>query len=42
MYTLERILGLVGSIIAIVSGVVGTVDYIGSRKLKELSEPEDA
>ncbi len=42
MYKIERILGLVGSIIAIVTGVIGTIDYIGSRDLKELPEPEDA
>ena len=42
MYKIERLLGLVGSIIAIVTGVVGTIDYIGSRDLKELPEPEDA
>ena len=42
MYKIERLLGLVGSIIAIVTGVVGTIDYIGSRNLKELHEPEDA
>ena len=41
MYKIERLLGLVGSIIAIVTGVVGTIDYIGSRNLKELPEPED-
>ena len=41
MYKIERILGLVGSIIAIVTGVVGTIDYIGSRNLEELPEPED-
>ena len=42
MYKIEKILGLVGSIIAIITGVVGTIDYIGSRNLKELPEPEDA
>ena len=42
MYKIERLLGLVGSIIAIVTGVVGTIDYIGSRNLKELPDPEDA
>ncbi len=42
MYKIERILGLAGSIIAIVSGVVGTIDYIGSRDLKELPEHQDA
>ena len=42
MYKIERILGLVGSIIAIVTGVIGTIDYIGSRDLKELPEPEDS
>lgn len=42
MYKIERLLGLVGSLIAIVTGVVGTIDYIGSRNLKELPEPEDA
>ena len=42
MYKIERLLGLVGSLIAIVTGVVGTIDYIGSRNLKELPDPEDA
>ena len=42
MYKIERILGLVGSIIAIVTGVVGTIDYIGSRSPKELPEHQDA
>ena len=41
MYKIERILGLAGSIIAIVSGVVGTIDFIGSRNLKELPEHQD-
>ena len=41
MYKIERILGLVGSIIAIVTGVVGTIDFLGSNNVKELPEPED-
>jgi len=41
MYKIERILGLVGSIIAIVAGVVETVDFFSNRGNKELPEPED-